>query len=189
VFLSTDAAATGLNLQHASTRVNMDLPWNPALLIAVLVKIHFAGILLGLQSLRTYPMTAPSLCSEAEISELVRAFYARVREDGRLGPIFDAHVADWGEHLSRMEDFWSAVLLRTGRFSGSPMSRHAALPGLSADLFRHWLALFRETAAAQPNREMAGEACIMAERIAQNLWAGYQNSRNPGAILTGLAHG
>lgn len=167
----------------------MDLPWNPALLIAVLVKIHFAGILLGLQSLRTYPMTAPSLCSEAEISELVRAFYARVREDGRLGPIFDAHVADWGEHLSRMEDFWSAVLLRTGRFSGSPMSRHAALPGLSADLFRHWLALFRETAAAQPNREMAEQACVMAERIAQNLWAGYQNSHSPGAVLTGLAHG
>ncbi len=30
VFLSTDAGATGLNLQHASTLVNMDLPWNPA---------------------------------------------------------------------------------------------------------------------------------------------------------------
>ena len=32
VFLSTDAGATGLNLQHASTLVNMDMPWNPALL-------------------------------------------------------------------------------------------------------------------------------------------------------------
>lgn len=30
VFLSTDAGSTGLNLQHASTLVNMDLPWNPA---------------------------------------------------------------------------------------------------------------------------------------------------------------
>ena len=28
VFLSTDAGSTGLNLQHASTLVNMDLPWN-----------------------------------------------------------------------------------------------------------------------------------------------------------------
>jgi superfamily II DNA/RNA helicase len=32
VFLSTDAGSTGLNLQHASTLVNMDLPWNPAVL-------------------------------------------------------------------------------------------------------------------------------------------------------------
>jgi hemoglobin len=134
-------------------------------------------------------MTAAPLCSETEISELVRAFYARVRKDERLGPIFDKHVADWNAHLGKMADFWSALLLRTGRFSGSPMSRHAALPELNADLFRHWLVLFRETAAAQPNREMAEQACVMAERIAQNLWAGYQNSRSPGAVLTGLAHG
>ena len=30
VFLSTDAGATGLNLQAANVVVNMDLPWNPA---------------------------------------------------------------------------------------------------------------------------------------------------------------
>lgn len=134
-------------------------------------------------------MTITPLCSEAEISELVRAFYARIREDEQLGPIFDEHVADWNAHLGKMADFWSALLLRTGRFSGSPMSRHAALSGLSADLFRHWLVLFRETAAAQPNRQMAEQACVMAESIAQNLWVGYQNSRSPGAVLTGLAHG
>ena len=29
-FLSTDAGATGLNLQAASVVVNCDLPWNPA---------------------------------------------------------------------------------------------------------------------------------------------------------------
>ncbi len=33
VFLSTDAGGVGLNLQHAaSTVINMDLPWNPAVL-------------------------------------------------------------------------------------------------------------------------------------------------------------
>lgn len=40
VFLSTDAGATGLNLQHASTLVNMDLPWNPALLEQRIARIH-----------------------------------------------------------------------------------------------------------------------------------------------------
>ncbi|MCC6870696.1 MAG: DEAD/DEAH box helicase family protein [Burkholderiales bacterium] len=43
VFLSTDAGATGLNLQHASTVVNMDLPWNPALLEQRIGRIHRMG--------------------------------------------------------------------------------------------------------------------------------------------------
>ncbi|WP_449369954.1 DEAD/DEAH box helicase, partial [Thiomonas sp.] len=43
VFLSTDAGATGLNLQHASTLVNMDLPWNPALLEQRIARTHRMG--------------------------------------------------------------------------------------------------------------------------------------------------
>src|SRR5262249_42022262 len=31
-FLSTDAGGVGLNLQHASVVLNLDLPWNPAVL-------------------------------------------------------------------------------------------------------------------------------------------------------------
>src|SRR5260370_22409268 len=40
VFLSTDAGSTGLNLQHASTLINMDLPWNPAILEQRIPPIH-----------------------------------------------------------------------------------------------------------------------------------------------------
>lgn len=43
VFLSTDAGSTGLNLQHASTLVNMDLPWNPAVLEQRIARIHRIG--------------------------------------------------------------------------------------------------------------------------------------------------
>ncbi|MDR4516788.1 MAG: DEAD/DEAH box helicase [Nitrosomonas sp.] len=43
VFLSTDAGATGLNLQFANTVVNMDLPWNPALLEQRIARIHRMG--------------------------------------------------------------------------------------------------------------------------------------------------
>lgn len=118
-------------------------------------------------------------CTEAEITRLVHEFYARVRQDEQLGPIFEAHVDDWDEHLSRLVDFWSSLLRRTGRFKGAPMPTHAALPGLRADLFRHWLTLFRQTAAGQPNQVMAEHACAMAARIAQSLWMGYQLSHNP----------
>ncbi len=43
VFLSTDAGGVGLNLQRASTIVNMDLPWNPAVLEQRIGRIHRMG--------------------------------------------------------------------------------------------------------------------------------------------------
>jgi SNF2 family DNA or RNA helicase len=42
-FLSTDAGGVGLNLQHASVVVNMDLPWNPAVLEQRIGRIHRLG--------------------------------------------------------------------------------------------------------------------------------------------------
>lgn len=120
---------------------------------------------------------------------MVHAFYARVRQDQMLGPIFAAHIDDWNQHLAKLVDFWSAVLRRTARFSGTPMPKHAALPGLNAEMFRRWLGLFRETASEQPNLAMARQACVMAERIAQSLWLGYQMSHDPDAIPTALDHG
>jgi len=43
VFLSTDAGSTGLNLQSASMLVNMDIPWNPAILEQRIARIHRLG--------------------------------------------------------------------------------------------------------------------------------------------------
>ncbi len=133
-------------------------------------------------------MPNPALCTEEEITALVHQFYAQIRRDPELGPIFNAHIDDWPAHLVTLVDFWSALLRGTQRFDGAPMPKHAALPDLSAVLFRRWLDLFRKTAEAQPNRAMATEACDMAERIAQRLWAGYQhyNRQRPEPIPTTL---
>lgn len=119
-------------------------------------------------------MPDPQLCSEDEIAELVRRFYARVRRDERLGPIFNDRIHDWPAHEAKLCDFWSSALRGTRRFRGMPMPVHAALPGLSAALFGHWLQLFDQTLATLPNaalRERAGE---LARRIADSLWYGYQ---------------
>jgi superfamily II DNA or RNA helicase len=43
VFLSTDAGGVGLNLQHASIVINMDLPWNPAILEQRIGRVHRLG--------------------------------------------------------------------------------------------------------------------------------------------------
>lgn len=120
-------------------------------------------------------MHAPhALCTEEEITALVHQFYDRIRQHPSLGPIFNDHIDDWPAHLDRLVDFWSSILRRTGRFSGAPMPKHVALPGLNAQLFREWLALWRTTAAEQANQAMAEQAVAAAERIAQSLWMGYQ---------------
>src|SRR3546814_1115715 len=91
---------------------------------------------------------------EAMIEDLVHRFYARVREDALLGPVFEERVADWGSHLQRMCSFWSSVALMTGRYHGRPMEKHLPLP-VDAEHFDRWLALFEE---------VAREACPPAAR-------------------------
>ncbi len=43
IFISTDAGGTGLNLQCASLLVNLDIPWNPAVLDQRVARIHRLG--------------------------------------------------------------------------------------------------------------------------------------------------
>jgi SNF2 family DNA or RNA helicase len=43
VFLSTDAGGTGLNLQTADTVINLELPWNPAVLEQRIARVHRMG--------------------------------------------------------------------------------------------------------------------------------------------------
>lgn len=82
---------------------------------------------------------------EVMIETLVHSFYARVRDDALIGPIFAARVTDWDLHLQRMCLFWSSVALASGRYHGQPMPRHLPLP-VEARHFDRWLELFRQTA-------------------------------------------
>ena len=79
------------------------------------------------------------------IDRLVETFYGSIREDELLGPIFAERVADWAAHLARMKAFWRSVLHNSGEFSGNPMIKHIAIPGLEERHFAHWLELFYAT--------------------------------------------
>jgi hemoglobin len=129
------------------------------------------------------------LCTESEVAGLVDAFYARVRVDPELGPVFAEHVDDWSRHLPKMVDFWSSALRKTARYRGTPMPVHVALPDLSAALFRRWLNLFHQTTEAQPNALLRERADELAERIAQSLWYGYQMYREPQRLPSELPAG
>ncbi len=65
---------------------------------------------------------------EAMIDRLVRGFYARVRDDALLGPVFAARISDWEPHLQQMSAFWSSVALMSGVYHGRPMQKHMPLP-------------------------------------------------------------
>lgn len=119
------------------------------------------------------PSTAPGI-SEDDIVTLVHRFYGAVRQDAVLGPIFERHIEDWDAHLSLLVDFWSALLRGTRRFKGSPVTRHQALPGLSAALFERWLALFEQTTLGMQHPALKSEADAQARLIAQRLWQRYQ---------------
>ncbi|MDP1627234.1 MAG: group III truncated hemoglobin [Parvibaculum sp.] len=110
---------------------------------------------------------------EAEIERLVRAFYVKVRSDAVLGPIFNGIIGeDWEPHLKKMFDFWSSVMLTTGRYKGQPMRAHMKLKQVRPEHFDRWLTLFRETADEICAPEVADLFTEKAARIAESLQLG-----------------
>jgi hemoglobin len=107
------------------------------------------------------------------VSAFVDAFYARIRADELLGPIFTERVADWDDHLGRMKRFWRSVLFSSGEYSGSPMPKHMAIPALDAGHFGHWLDLFYSTLRELGAREEAVQLVgSRARLIADSLLTG-----------------
>ena len=95
----------------------------------------------------TLPPYIPDGLDEVMIRQVVFGFSDQVRADAELAPVFDARIAPeaWPHHLETMCDFWSSVLMRTGRYHGRPMPKHLALPELTDAHFHRWLSLFRIT--------------------------------------------
>jgi len=108
--------------------------------------------------------------SDHEISELVDRFYAKVRQDEEIGPIFNAVIDDWPAHLALLKNFWSTVLNTTGRYKGDPMMKHLGL-SLDPQHFRRWLELFAQTAQETMSPTHAEIVVAKSQRIAQNFLA------------------
>ena len=105
VFLSTDAGSTGLNLQHASTLVNMDLPWNPAILEQRIARIHRMG---QIKPVRVINFVAKGTIEEGMLSVLAfkRSLSAGILDGG------SSEISLGGSRLTR---FMKDVENVTGR--------------------------------------------------------------------------
>ncbi|MBN9557678.1 MAG: group III truncated hemoglobin [Alphaproteobacteria bacterium] len=125
---------------------------------------------------------------EGMVKTLVHTFYGKVRQDPLLGPVFDRVIGDhWDAHLAKMCDFWSSVMLMSGRYKGNPMIAHMRLKMVGPQHFERWLQLFGETAeeVCPPN---ASEAFVArAQNIARSLQLGmfYRADRNPAGEAAG----
>ena len=123
-------------------------------------------------------MTRPPLIDEAALRPLIEHFYERVRADPLLGPAFGAAVHDWDDHHARLADFWSSVMLTTGRYKGNPVALHLIhADSMTPDRFARWLALWRQTTDERLDPAAAAAMQAKAARIAESLQLAVQYRR------------
>lgn len=106
----------------------------------------------------------------ADIERVVPAFYARVLQDALIGPVFDAAIEDWDHHLALLVDFWSSIMLTTGRYKGQPVAAHVKHKSrLTPAMFARWLAIWRAVTSELVPGAAAAALQAKADRIGQSL--------------------
>jgi superfamily II DNA or RNA helicase len=139
VFLSTDAGGVGLNLQHAAAVVvNMDLPWNPAVLEQRIGRVHRLGQTRGVQVIN---FVARGTIEEGMLSILAfkQSLFAGILDGG------ESEVVLQGTRLSK---FMETVEQVSGAAAGAAPMDEPSADTLPLDA----------TAAAGSETEADGEA-------------------------------
>ena len=103
-------------------------------------------------------------CRE-DISKLVHTFYAKIRKNELLGPIFNSHITkeQWPEHLEKLNDIWETNLFGRAKFKGSPSTKHINVDNninhsITQIHFGTWLQLWFETI----DQLFEGELAVLA---------------------------
>ena len=121
VFLSTDAGSTGLNLQSASLIINVDLPWNPALLEQRIGRIYRYG---QTRNIQVVNLVAAGTIEEGMIAKL--RFKQNMFEgvlDGGEDTIFI------GDKFTKIVDIAETVITASAA-APTPTPRHAPKPAV-----------------------------------------------------------
>jgi hemoglobin len=109
--------------------------------------------------------------ADERIGQLVSGFYAKVRSDATLGPVFNTAVKDWDVHLDKLRAFWASVVFGTGSYKGNPFAAHIGR-GITPQMFDRWLQLWEETALEIFPPSIAETYVTKANRIAESLKLG-----------------
>jgi hemoglobin len=122
-----------------------------------------------------------------DVNILVNAFYAKIRKDNLLGPIFNDHIAEekWPEHLDKLTDFWESNLFGLTKFKGNPTQKHVNVDrnlnhSISPSHFEQWLILWHETIDEMYSSDLAIKAKNTAANIASAQFMMIQRNRSKG---------
>jgi len=106
---------------------------------------------------------------EESLARLVDRFYAAVRADALIGPVFNDAIDDWPLHLEKLAAFWSSLMLTSARYKGSPMAAHLKHRArITPPMFDRWLVLWREATEAEMPPAAARSMQAKAARIAES---------------------
>jgi len=110
--------------------------------------------------------------NRSDVNQLVNVFYAKIRKDDLLGPIFNKHIIDeqWPEHLDKLTDFWETNLFGVPKFKGNPTAKHRNVDAdmnhsISQVHFGKWLQLWFETINDLFEGELAEKAKDAARKM------------------------
>jgi len=110
--------------------------------------------------------TLKDISNIEDIKIMVDTFYANVRKDDLLGPIFNDKLQNrWPEHLQKMYVFWQTILFDVRAYSGTPFPPHKQLP-VEKTHFDRWVLLFNTTIDAQFEGPITEEAKMRATNMA-----------------------
>jgi len=159
VFLSTDAGGTGLNLQHADTVINLEVPWNPAVLDQRIARVHRMG--------QERPVRVINLVARNTIEERVLKTLEVKRN--LFAGVFDGDTDEVSFQSLGQQTFLDGVRELIGGDvrptvivppPPAPVIAVIALPGISVNVHEQlWLAgvQFLEALIAVANRESSAE--------------------------------
>lgn len=119
-----------------------------------------------------------------DISKLVHTFYAKIRNNELLGPIFNSHISEeqWSEHLKKLTDFWETNLFGIAKFKGNPSAKHINVDknmnySIEQTHFGVWLQLWFETIDQLFEGELAFKAKQSARKMATGQFLTIWNNR------------
>lgn len=99
---------------------------------------------------------------------LLRHFYADVRQHHEIAPVFAAHIDDWPSHLEKIANFWSGVTGGPRLYGGGMPWKHIPLQ-LKERHFAAWLDLWSRNCRAHLPPAEADELIAAAETLGQRL--------------------
>lgn len=121
----------------------------------------------------------------AKLLELLRHFYADVRQHRLIGPIFNQQIHDWPAHIEKIAEFWARVMGAPSNYTGQMPARHMPL-GLQRIHLEAWLELWEFNCRRHLPAAEAAELTALAGQIGERLMLfvlGDQSLRPSGAKL------